>query len=354
MLSAPEPAHQLANALVPALPRSGGHRHDHVRAPRSARLVFLQDFIKVLLISYFDRRPRDDRRQFRLDARGHRAVARPRVRQARMGEPLSRAGREERQHRSAFLGDNNGVALGTMMLVPDSRRAGARRRRGDGRSMRSSSSRSASFMRGFTTYSRGGFLCGRRARVSSLSSARKRRCAHSSAWRQSLCLVWSVMPQEYWNRIGTITCDEEERWTNPSAGRVHFWRVATDMAQRQAADGRRAERLRAVVREATTRAAPFGEDARRTARGSASSVISDSLVCSCLLANLSWRCGHAGRSPPRRGTTRSGATWTSTPTRLITSLVVFAVGGSFLSQPVQRDVLAFRRAVHGPLHGGVQ
>jgi len=127
----------------------------------------------------------------------------------------------------AFLGDNNGVALGTMMLVPIL-----------GALAQTAGTRSEAWlhrlflvgvlMRGLTTYSRGGFLAALvLGGVGLLRSPKKLRYGLAAAVLATL--VTTVMPQSFWDRMSTVTASDENR-DNSAAGRLHFWQVAVQMA----------------------------------------------------------------------------------------------------------------------------
>jgi probable O-glycosylation ligase (exosortase A-associated) len=127
----------------------------------------------------------------------------------------------------AFLGDNNGVAVGTMMLVPV---LGA---------LAQTATRKwetylhrflliGVFMRGITTYSRGGFLAASVLGVFSLiRSPRKVRTLIGIG--AIVLIVTTIMPQQFWDRMNTINAEQDER-DDSAAGRVHFWTVAMIMA----------------------------------------------------------------------------------------------------------------------------
>lgn len=126
-----------------------------------------------------------------------------------------------------FLGNNNRVAIGMMMLVPQigvlaftSRRywfkLGCR------------------FLniglvyRGLSTYSRGGFLAaGAIGLAAWIRSPTKIRSALALA--VVIGVVLPVLPDEYWARMSTIQTYEEVE-DNSALGRLHFWKVALDMA----------------------------------------------------------------------------------------------------------------------------
>jgi probable O-glycosylation ligase (exosortase A-associated) len=126
-----------------------------------------------------------------------------------------------------FLGDNNGVALGTMMLVPLF-----------GALVRTATSRSEAFvhrfflvgvfMRGITTYSRGGFVAAGIIGLLTLYRSQHKIRALIGVVVMA-ALVSSVMPEKFWDRMATITASSKELDAS-ARGRLHFWEVATAMA----------------------------------------------------------------------------------------------------------------------------
>jgi len=133
-----------------------------------------------------------------------------------------------------FLGDNNGVAVGAMMLVPILS------------ALAQTSSRKweafmhrflliGVFMRGITTYSRGGFLSAAVVGLFTLARSRKKiRALIGGA--VIVAIVLSVMPQQFWDRMNTINASEEDRDTS-ELGRLHFWFIARLMAEAKPLSG---------------------------------------------------------------------------------------------------------------------
>jgi probable O-glycosylation ligase (exosortase A-associated) len=128
----------------------------------------------------------------------------------------------------AFLGDNNGVAMGLLMLFP----------------LTSALAQTSAklwekvlhrffaigvLLRAISTYSRGGFLgAGALIVITILRSEKKIRAILGMA-----ILIWGIsriMPQEFWDRMDTIQVEEGEARDESSAGRLHFWAVAITMA----------------------------------------------------------------------------------------------------------------------------
>jgi probable O-glycosylation ligase (exosortase A-associated) len=125
------------------------------------------------------------------------------------------------------LGDNNGVAVGMMMLVPVflalAQTASRRWERRFHRFMVV-----GLFYRGISTYSRGGFLSAAALGLVTLWRSPQRVRALLSIVALSI-VVWFAMPQKFWDRMGTIIVPAEEQ-ESASEGRVYFWQVAVRMA----------------------------------------------------------------------------------------------------------------------------
>jgi probable O-glycosylation ligase (exosortase A-associated) len=127
-----------------------------------------------------------------------------------------------------FLGDNNGVAVGMMMLVPIigalAQTATWKWERFGYRFLLV-----GVLMRGITTYSRGGFLAASVLGIFGfIRSPKKFRALIGTA--VLAVIIVSVMPQYFWDRMNTINATDEER-DDSAAGRLHFWVIAMQMAQ---------------------------------------------------------------------------------------------------------------------------
>ncbi len=125
-----------------------------------------------------------------------------------------------------FLGDNNGVALGVLMLVPIfvslAQTATGRWERYLHRFFIV-----GLVYRAISTYSRGGFVAaGVLAAITLWRSPRKVRTLIVMVALAGAVL--SVMPDDFWQRMNTITVPAEQRDVS-SEGRLHFWEVATRM-----------------------------------------------------------------------------------------------------------------------------
>ncbi|HKV98487.1 MAG TPA: putative O-glycosylation ligase, exosortase A system-associated [Vicinamibacterales bacterium] len=189
--------------------------------------VYLPDFIKVIVISYLIVVMVTDRSKFRLTLI---------VISLSLGLECAKQGwaslilapGQKNDNNIGFLGDNNGVALGTMMLVPIIG-ALAQTTRTRWKQFAYWFIAVGVFLRGFTTYSRGGFLAAAVLGLFVFARAEKKvRALIGVALVAGL--VVTVMPREYWNRIDTITAEEDNR-DESAAGRLHFWRIGVEMAR---------------------------------------------------------------------------------------------------------------------------
>ena len=129
----------------------------------------------------------------------------------------------------AFLGDNNGVAVGMLMLVPVLF------------ALYQTTERKlikygflflaiGVIYRALSTYSRGGFLA-----FLSMCVIFWLRSEHKIIVLVIIVLLSAIIlptfPQTFWDRMNTITVEEGEEREASSAGRIHFWKVAVDMAK---------------------------------------------------------------------------------------------------------------------------
>ena len=289
--------------------------------------AFLIDFSKVLLISYLMVVLLDDRRKFRMAllvialSLGFECAKQGWVN-------LYRAPGARNDNRVAFLGDNNGVALGTMMLIP----------------ILSALAQTAVskwerrlhyflaigvFLRGISTYSRGGFLSAGVLGVLTFLRSRKKLRTLVVVGAASI-MVLSVMPTNYWARIDTITIETDEERDASAAGRLHFWNVAIVMATEKPATGVGLNAFSSSYNSYNTDPRFGGE---RAAHSTWFGVLGDLgypglilLVANIAIAILScWRVARLTRDDPEK---RELGLYANA---LLTSLIVFSVGGTFLS-----------------------
>jgi probable O-glycosylation ligase (exosortase A-associated) len=126
-----------------------------------------------------------------------------------------------------MLGDNNGVAVGMLMLIPILTTLASTARFRWERWMHRFLVVGVLY-RALSTYSRGGFLaCVALALYYAVRSPR--RVAALSGIALAGAIVFSVLPATYWNRVQSIGVSEQTM-DSSSASRLHFWHVALAMA----------------------------------------------------------------------------------------------------------------------------
>jgi probable O-glycosylation ligase (exosortase A-associated) len=125
-----------------------------------------------------------------------------------------------------FLGDNNGVAIGMMMLVPVLVSLAQTATKRWEKNLLSFMGLGV-FLRGISTYSRGGFLAGAVVALFYLLRSPRRLLAIVSVVLIS-SIVLPVMPDEFWDRMKTINASDQDR-DDSAAGRLFFWQVAQGM-----------------------------------------------------------------------------------------------------------------------------
>ena len=128
-----------------------------------------------------------------------------------------------------FLGDNNSVSVGVLMmvlvLVALARTAPSRWERWLHRFLAI-----GMLYRSISTFSRGGFLAAIALGVVYVARSNKKLPALAGA-AIAATIVFSVMPENFWDRMDTITVEEGEETDGSIRGRLHFWSVAAAMAR---------------------------------------------------------------------------------------------------------------------------
>ena len=183
------------------------------------------------------------------------------------------------------------------------------------------------FMRGITTYSRGGFVAAGVIGLLTLYRSPHKIRALIGIVTMAV-LVSSVMPQKFWDRMATITASSEELDAS-ARGRLHFWEVATTMANAKPFTG---VGFNGFERSYTAydRSKDFGED--RSVHSVWFGLLSELgypglLLFVAILLSAIWSCRKVvavARRDPSRSDLRYYAQ------ALSTSFMVYAAGGTFL------------------------
>ena len=227
----------------------------------------------------------------------------------------------------AFLGDNNGTAVGMLMLVPLA-----------GLVMQTSQSKWVKrffgglligcVYRALSTYSRGGFLAAiAMGGVWILRTRHKVRNLLGTL--VVLVIVLPALPHAFWNRMGTIRTYEEEE-DKSAIGRFHFWSVAGDMAARNPILGIGFNSYNKAYDAYDFSAGKYGNE--RSVHSSFFGVLAELgyvglFLYVLILLNAFRACAHVRRVASRNEALvdlGKGAV------ALQTSLVAFVVGGSFV------------------------
>ena len=129
-----------------------------------------------------------------------------------------------------LLGDENGVALGVLMLMPMISALAQTTSRKWAKRGYSLFLIGAAY-RAISTYSRGAFLSG--GVLVGLAFARSKHKLRTAVGIAAMALlIVPVLPEAFWDRMSTIAFSESDlaEEDSSSRGRLHFWRVAVDMA----------------------------------------------------------------------------------------------------------------------------
>jgi probable O-glycosylation ligase (exosortase A-associated) len=226
-----------------------------------------------------------------------------------------------------FLGDNNGVALGTMMLVPIigalAQTATQKWERFGHRFLLV-----GVLMRGLTTYSRGGFLSA--CVVGTFALIRSpRKFPTIIGIGVIVAIVATVMPQGFWDRMNTINAADDQRGDSVE-GRLHFWNVARAMADAKPLTGVGFDGFTQSYEAYNT----WGEFAGERATHSVwFGLLADMgypglMLFVLLLADTVWSCWRVSVRFKRDPDHRDLRLYANA---LMTSIITFAVGGTFLS-----------------------
>jgi putative inorganic carbon (hco3(-)) transporter len=127
----------------------------------------------------------------------------------------------------SFLGDNNGVAIGMLMLTPIVGLLGQTTNKKWAKAFYWLVLVGCLY-RALSTYSRGGFVAAiAMGGAWCMRSRRKMRALLGAV--VVITIVFTALPDTFWNRMGTIET-YEERQDESALGRLHFWEVAAQMA----------------------------------------------------------------------------------------------------------------------------
>jgi putative inorganic carbon (hco3(-)) transporter len=188
---------------------------------------FMQEFLKVLIISYLITTMVDDLWKFRLTLLVMAFSLGLEQAKQGWGNILLTPGMPN-GNGSPFLGDNNGVAIGMLMLLP----IFVALLQTSGKLWERHIHRVFAIgvaVRAIVTYSRGGFLSA--AALAGYYLVLSPRRVRSAIGIAVICaVVVSIMPNEFWDRMNSINASEEER-DESTQGRLHTWAVGLQMGQ---------------------------------------------------------------------------------------------------------------------------
>lgn len=231
-----------------------------------------------------------------------------------------------------LLGDNNGVAVGMLMLVPIFTMLAAT---APGKIERYAERvlLVGVLYRAISTYSRGGFLAAGALALVYLARARRKLVGAIAIGVVATIVLW-VLPAEFWDRMSTIgtavDAPQDEDTDVSIRGRLHFWQVAQEMAKDRPVAGvgfnafnqmydRYDFSLGAFGQHRSVHSAWFGVMAEI---GYPGFVIFTLLIVRALL--ICWKARRIAKRHPHLS--RLGAYGTA----LEASLIVFIVGGAFV------------------------
>jgi probable O-glycosylation ligase (exosortase A-associated) len=292
-------------------------------------LFFLDQFARVMIVTYLIIVLTTDRHRFRLVLLVISLSLSFDLAKQGWGDLIYTPGRSN-PNPNPFLGDNNGVAMGLLMLMPIFGALIQTSTRGWERFMHRFMA-AGTLLRAISTYSRGGFLgAGSLILMIILRSNRKVRSLLAAAALGYV--IWAVMPQEFWDRMDTIQVEEGEEREDSAASRLHVWGVAWEMAE--------AKPMTGVGLNAFNTSFPsYNTDERfegqqRAAHSVWFGVLGDLGYPGLILfvTNLAlafWACWKVHRISRKRAKLKHLQIYANA---LMSALVVFSVTGTFLSQ----------------------
>jgi len=226
-----------------------------------------------------------------------------------------------------FLGDNNLVAVGMLMLLPVTAALG-----------RTASTRWGRLFfylltigvlyRAVSTYSRGGFLaCAAVGLMYWWRSPFKLRTG--LAGLLAVAIVLPALPPAFWTRMSTITAESDDR-DRSTVGRLHFWNVAVSMANDHPILGVGFNAYQAAYRDYDSSEGEFGT--ARSVHSAWLGVLAEmgypGLLLYLTIVGLSFVGCHRVRRKAARGEIPQELGRYAVG--LESALVAFAVGGSFV------------------------
>jgi probable O-glycosylation ligase (exosortase A-associated) len=225
-----------------------------------------------------------------------------------------------------FLGDNNGVAHGMFMLIPLFTALVLTARTGWEKRLHQFFIVGLAY-RGISTYSRGGFIAG--GVLALLTVWRSRHKVRTFIGVAVLAaVVFSVMPERYFLRMDTIDATEEER-DSSAAGRLHYWQVARLMAQAKPLTGIGFNGFRDSY---STYEFEQGWGTMRSVHSAWFGVLAEmgypGLIMFCSILFVAF---NTTRKVRKRAIASNNGAMAAYATALQSSLVVYAVGATFLS-----------------------
>jgi probable O-glycosylation ligase (exosortase A-associated) len=227
----------------------------------------------------------------------------------------------------AFLGDNNGVAVGMLMLVPICALLAQTAQRKWEKFFYWSLLMGILY-RALSTYSRGGFLaCLALGGVYWLRSRQKLRGLLGMAI--VIAVVFPVLPDAFWNRMQTIQTYEEVE-DDSALGRLHFWAVALEMAKANPFLGVGYQSYNLSYNKYDFSYGRYGRD--RSVHSSTFATLAElGYLGTTIFASILF-CAFRSCHRVRKLAKNRQAFWelSQSAVALETSLIVFLVGGSFV------------------------
>ena len=238
----------------------------------------------------------------------------------------------------AFLGDNNGVAVGMLMLVPIIALLAQTTPRRWARLFYWLMLVGVLY-RALSTYSRGGFLaCIAMGSTYCLYSQKKLRMLFASTI--IVAIVLPTLPDTFWNRMTTIQTYQEAEDTS-ALGRFHFWQVAREMAAAHPFLGVGYHGYNLSYDDYDSSQGKYGH--LRAAHNSPLAVVAElgylGLAIYMIIILSSLEACHRVRK--LAATDPSLLDFSQSATALITSLLVFLVGGFFVTFQYQEMLWHF-------------